>query len=783
MQSPYQVMFGTIPEVKHLKIFGTTVYPLLRPFNKHKLEPRSTQCVFLGFAHGYKGVICYDIKTRKFILSRHVIHDEDVYPFKQSLPHQDSITDYRPFQTPVLVQLQVPSSRVISDAQVHHNSQAVSSTTISADSTSPHPSIPSNDVNENWVGPLNEFSISSTQELQTSDSSANLNDITNLHHSPTPHHSGTQSLLPVHSESQLEVVLPDLDLSSSDVSSHTVPSTHSMVTRLKSGTIERQNYAALIVQCPELNSLQITEEEPFTGGYSFISEITDSSEPTTFRKAATLPQWQKAMQEEYDSLRAQGTWLLVPPPENRAIVGSKWVYKVKKNPDGSISRYKARLVAQGFSQEHGIDYLDTFSPVVRHTTVRIILALAAMNHWTLRQLDIKNAFLHGDLQEEVYMKQPQGFIDPSYPSHVCKLVKSLYGLKQAPRAWNSKFTSYLAVVGFHASASDTSLFVKKDESDITILLLYVDDIILTGSNPVKIQTVIQDLSTIFELKDLGQLTYFLGLQVQYKTDGSVFVSQSKYIKDLVHKAGMDSCKPANTPCKPHHQMLQSEGQLLTDPTVYRSIVGSLQYLTFTRPDIAFAVNTVCQFMSSPTDIHFGAVKRIIRYLQGTMHIGINFSADTVSKLTAFSDSDWAADLNTRRYVVYLGNNPISWQSKKQNSVSRSSTEAEYKALAHTAADIAWIRYILKDLGVFLDAPPTIHCDNMSAIALSANPVFHSRIKHLDTDYHFVRERVQQGDLEVLYIPTEEQTADVLTKGLHSPSFVKHFYNLKLANPS
>ncbi|CAN6700356.1 unnamed protein product [Malus baccata var. baccata] len=255
-------------------------------------------------------------------------------------------------------------------------------------------------------------------------------------------------------------------------------------------------------------------------------------------------------------------------------------------------------------------------------------------------------------------------------------------------------------------ASDTSLFVQKDDFDIIILLLYVDDIILTCSNPLKIQKVIQELFEVFELKDMGQLTYFLGLQVQYKADDSVFVNQSKYIKDLVHKTGMESCKPATTPCKPHHHM----------------------------PNIAFVVNTVCHFMSSPTDIHFGAIKRIIRYLQGTMNIGITFSANTVSKLTAFFDSDWAAYLNTRRsitgYVVYLGNNPISWQSKKQNSVSRSSTEAEYKALAHTAANIAWIQNILKDFEVVLDAPPMIHCDNMSAIALSANPVFHSRIKHL-----------------------------------------------------
>ncbi|CAN6693356.1 unnamed protein product [Malus baccata var. baccata] len=278
------------------------------------------------------------------------------------------------------------------------------------------------------------------------------------------------------------------------------------------------------------------------------------------------------------------------------------------------------------------------------------------------------------------------------------------------------------------SASDTSLFTKKDGNDIVILLLYVDDIILTGSNSLNVQKVIDELSEVFELKDMGQLTYFLGLQIAYKSNGDIFVNQAKYIKDLIHKAGMDSCKSANTPY------------------------------------IAYAVNTVCQFMNSPTEMHYGAVKRILRYLQGTLTYGILYSADTVTTLTAFSDADWAADLNTRRsitgYVVYLGNNPVSWQSKKQSSVSRSSTEAEYKALAHTAADVAWVRGILKDLEVFLPLPPTIYCDNLSTIALSANPVFHSRIKHLDTDFHFIRERVQQGDLEVVYIPTEDQTTEV-----------------------
>ncbi|KAM0994541.1 hypothetical protein EV2_010368 [Malus domestica] len=222
-------------------------------------------------------------------------------------------------------------------------------------------------------------------------------------------------MLPVHSSAQLEVILP-VSIQSDSSAKSEIP-THSMTTRLKSGTIHRRNYAALIASCPELHSLQLTEDEPFVGGFSFLSEIVDASEPSSFRKAATLPQWQAAMQEEYDSLRAQGTWILVPPPENRAFVGNKWVYMVKKNLDRNIAQYKARLVAQGFSQELGIDYLDTFSPVVRHTTVRMILALAAIKHWDLRQLFIKNAFLHGDLQDEVFMKQPQGFVDASHPTY------------------------------------------------------------------------------------------------------------------------------------------------------------------------------------------------------------------------------------------------------------------------------------------------------------------------------------------------------------------------------
>ncbi|CAN6699275.1 unnamed protein product [Malus baccata var. baccata] len=288
-------------------------------------------------------------------------------------------------------------------------------------------------------------------------------------------------------------------------------------------------------------------------------------------------------------------------------------------------------------------------------------------------------------------------------------------------------------MGFIMSQSDNSLFVKHDGVDVIALLLYVDDIILTGSNPIKVQAVITELGDVFDLKDMGKLSYFLGLQIEYKSNGDIFLSQSKYAQDLLHK------------------FLESDGTPLADPALYRSLVGALQYITFTRPDLAYAVNAACQYMNTPTEVHYDLVKRILRYVQG--------------------------------FVVYLGHNPISWQSKKQASVSRSSTEAEYKSLAHCAADITWIRNLLRDLHQVLLEPPLIHCDNLSALALCSNPVFHTRIKHLDTDFHFIREKVQKKDILVQYVPTEEQTADILTKGLHSPVFFKHCCNLCLGPPA
>uniref|UniRef100_A0A2N9HWY9 Reverse transcriptase Ty1/copia-type domain-containing protein n=1 Tax=Fagus sylvatica TaxID=28930 RepID=A0A2N9HWY9_FAGSY len=403
------------------------------------------------------------------------------------------------------------------------------------------------------------------------------------------------------------------------------------------------------------------------------------TEPPTYTIASKFPQWREAMASEFAALQRQHTWQLVPPSSDQNVVGCRWVYKIKRNSDGSVSRYKARLVAKGFHQQAGVDFAETFSPVVKPPTVRIILSLAAQNQWSLRQLDVSNAFLHGLLKETVFMAQPLGFVN--------------------------SFTS------FSPSVADASLFILSHKSVTIYLLLYVDDIIITGNNSSAVSNIISQLSAVFELKDLGPLRYFLGLQIDYKK-GGFFVHQRKYLTDLLHKFTLTDCKAASTPIATTPLLTSTSTELLSDPTPYRSLVGALQYATFTRPDITFAVNRVCQFMHKPSPAHLVAAKRILRYLKGTLDRGILFQPGPFA-LTAFTDADWAGDPCDRR-----------------------STSAEYRSLASGAAELSWIRQVLCDLGLFLPSAPLIWCDNTSALALASNPVFHGRTKHIEVDYHF-----------------------------------------------
>ena len=506
-----------------------------------------------------------------------------------------------------------------------------------------------------------------------------------------------------------------------------------------------------------------------------------TSEPTTVSQALKDSNWRTAMSDEYNALVRNGTWELVSPSLATNLVGCKWIFRIKRHPDGSVDRFKARLVAKGFHQRPGVDYLETFSPVIKPTIIRLVLSVAVANGWSLRQLDINNAFLQGTLTETVYMAQPPGFIDSDHPTHVCKLHKAIYGLKQAPRAWYQELRKFLMESGFRNSHSDTSLFILQTGTKLLYLLVYVDDIILTGNNADLVSQFVDCLAQRFSLKDLGNLSYFLGVEVIPQSQG-ILLSQRRYIKELLAKTHMDMSKPVLTPLPTDSSSLTlSAGTILSDPTEYRTIVGSLQYLSLTRPDISFAVNRISQFMHAPTDEHWNCVKRILRYLCGSSHEGLLLKRNSPLSLHAFSDSlqafsdaDWAGNkddyTSTSAHLVYLGNNLISWSSKKQQTVARSSTEAEYRSVAATAAELCWIRSLLSELCITLLHTPVIYCDNIGATQLSSNPVFHSRMKHVAIDYHFILDQVQTGALRMAHVSSVDQLADLLTKPLPRSRF-------------
>ncbi|CAN1263655.1 Retrovirus-related Pol polyprotein from transposon TNT 1-94 [Linum perenne] len=504
----------------------------------------------------------------------------------------------------------------------------------------------------------------------------------------------------------------------------------------------------------------------------FIMAIHSEEEPATYKIAVQNPKWITAMDSELTSLHKTQTWSLVPLPHGKKPIGCKWVYKIKYKADGSIERYKARLVAKGYTQTAGIDYVETFAPVAKMTTVRVLLSIAAIKGWELHQLDVNTAFLHGDLYEEVYMSPPPGLI-LSAPNLVCKLNKSLYGLKQASRQWNFKLTEFLLGSGYSQSKCDYSLFTKSVNGLFIAVLVYVDDIIITGTDLPTIQSLKTQLDKAFTIKDLGSLKYFLGLEIARSSKG-ISVCQRKYALEILSDSGLLAGKPSICPTDAAGRLSAKSGVLLADPTVYRRLIGRLVYLCTTRPDISFAVNYLSQFVSQPTDLHMQAASKIVRYIKNDPGRGLFFPADSELKLHGFSDSDWAGCPDSRRsttgFLVFLGDSLISWKSKKQTTVSRSSAEAEYRALAAATCELKWLSYLLYELQLPISQPISLYSDSSSAIKMAENPVAHERTKHIEIDCHIIRDSVASSFIRVLQVPTTQQLADILTKPLGAHTF-------------
>ena len=506
-------------------------------------------------------------------------------------------------------------------------------------------------------------------------------------------------------------------------------------------------------------------------------------EPTTYTqamKSVDSDLWTKAMNEEMESLKRNGTWEEVELPQGRKIVDCKWVFKVKQKADGSVERYKARVVAKGFSQQYGTDYDETYAPVARYDSFRLLIAIASYHSWIPQQMDVKSAFLYGVLKEEIFMRLPEGY---RTAGKVARLRKCIYGLKQSAREWYACLSALLRELGFVISHFDPCVFIHNSES--TFISVYVDDITIIGvpSSPF-VKEIKQQLNQRFDCKDLGDAKYILGLELTY-TETGISISQHGYIEKILLRFGMSECRPVATPLDPNMPLRKAEpGTEIEDFCTYQSIIGSLMYaVTGTRPDLTHTVTLLSQFSSRPNEEHLQAAKRVLRYLRGTSDWNLHYpkkAEDTTLRLLCYSDASYASNLDDRRsfsgYLTKLGEATVSWYSKKQKSVAVSTTEAEYMAMSLASRHLVWLQRGLQQLRQHIASTVAtdnhevdyLLGDNQGALELAKNHRINNRSKHIDTHYHNVRELLEAGIFDLMYVPTDDNLADLFTKSLPKP---------------
>lgn len=516
-----------------------------------------------------------------------------------------------------------------------------------------------------------------------------------------------------------------------------------------------------------------------TGMGHVACSATDIIEPLSFSEAqesVNRDKWMTAAESEYKSLIENKTWELVSLPSDRSAIGSKWVFKAKYSPDGTVDKFKARLVAKGYAQQAGIDYDDTYSPVVHRSSLRVLLADAVEREMLIHQMDVQTAFLNGTLpdDEQIYMTQPEGFVVPGKEHLVCKLNRSLYGLKQSPKCWNTVLDEFLKSLGFTRSTADSCVYVRWKDNSKMMIAVYVDDICIMSDTDTQMTEVKSALSARFKMTDLGELHHCIGIVVKRENNSSLHLSQTPYIRQLLKRFDMENCNPVSTPAACDVKLEENDGSKPVDAKLYQSIIGSLLYAAVsTRPDIAETVGVLSKFNSYPSQTHLTAARRVLRYLKGTQDLGLVYRKQGKS-LYGYTDADYAssADRHSKSGAVFIhAGGPVSWCSKRQSIIALSTAESEYIALFDGVVECVWLRQLLSDIGAPPSTATTIHVDNQSALAIANNGKTSKRTKHVDIKYHYTREAIEKGDIATQYCQSEENIADILTKSLPRERFI------------
>ena len=747
-RTPYELLFGTTPDVSHFRIFGCRAWVLNEDVKKW--EPRANPMVFIGYEPGSKAFKLWDPKTRSIKISVKVRFDETVLPNRPAIqpPQPVASTSTLPPPEPTTVEFPVFDESPTRTTEPHETPEVVPSSPESSPPESIH-SLPAPEI---------------------------------VVTAPTPDNMPPPSLPPP----------PPIEPPTPPASEPATPSVQPRRSeRVKKPVKRYLNYTAGFRK-PEENAK--TEGDLIDRAYQDAVELymaaNQPEDPRTYREAITGPDkehWDKAMAEEFQSLNDHDVWEVVKRPKGRRTITSKWVYRIKYKSDGSVERYKARLVARGFTQVYGVDYSETYAPVTRLESLRLMLAMAVENNWEARQIDVKTAYLYGELDEEVYMEPPEGFVLGD--DEVLRLRKAIYGLKQAGRQWYLQLKEKLAKFGLCQIPSEPHTFiVHKVINGIKktlILPVYVDDLFPIGDKEL-VDEFEQWIGEYFETTTPVDIHYFLGIRAQReRTTGEyaawLCLDQRKYVNEITEKA-------AETlgPLKAHKKPLPSkklepspEDQVADPETVrqYQSHIGQLMYVMMgTRPDIAYAIGKLARYSKNPSPEHIAAVRRVFGYLHGSAASGLGFQNSKNKKpLTAYLDSDWAREeattKSTSSYCFMMADACISWSSKRQEIVAKSTFEAEYIALFHAGNQALWISQVLEQLGFPLEAPLDIKCDNEAAITVAnGGPMTFGKSKTMNVKYKAVQGHVERNEYAVSKITSINNLADQFTKSLPSNRF-------------